>query len=62
MGLLSKETHRIPLAYCVLCNLKEVKAQKQKSPFRGCLKMPRCKASEIPRNEAYIEVRRSDEG
>jgi hypothetical protein len=21
-----------------------------------------CKASEIPRNEAYIEVRRSDEG
>jgi hypothetical protein len=22
----------------------------------------RCKASEIPRNEAYIEVRRNDEG
>jgi hypothetical protein len=29
---------------------------------RGCLKMRRCKACEIPRNEAYIGVRRSDEG
>ena len=30
--------------------------------FGGCLRMPRCKASEIPRNEAYMQVRRSDEG
>jgi hypothetical protein len=30
--------------------------------LRGRWKMSRCKASEIPRNEAYIEVRRSDEG
>jgi hypothetical protein len=28
---------------------------------KGCLKMLRCKASEISRNEAYIEVRLSDE-
>jgi hypothetical protein len=28
----------------------------------GWWKMSSCKASEIPRNEAYIEVRRSDEG
>ncbi len=27
----------------------------------GCAKMSRCKAHEILRNEAYIEVRRSDE-
>jgi hypothetical protein len=31
--------------------------------FTGiALLMSICKASEIPRNEAYIEVRRSDEG
>ena len=29
--------------------------------YKGCLKMPRCKASEISRNEAYTEVRRNDE-
>jgi hypothetical protein len=28
----------------------------------GCWKMLRCKASEIFRNEAYLSVRRSDEG
>jgi len=28
----------------------------------GCSKMPRCKAPEILRNEAYLEVRRNDEG
>ncbi|MEW6444086.1 MAG: DNA polymerase III subunit alpha [bacterium] len=28
----------------------------------GCSKMPRCKAREVPRNEAYISVRRSDPG
>ncbi len=28
--------------------------------LRGWLKTPICKASEIPRNEAYIEVRRND--
>ena len=30
--------------------------------LRGWGKMASCKASEIPRSEAYIEVRRSDEG
>ena len=30
--------------------------------YGGCLKMSKCKASEIPRNEAYETVRRSDEG
>jgi hypothetical protein len=30
--------------------------------LRGWWKTSICKASEIPRNEAYIEVRRSDEG
>jgi hypothetical protein len=30
--------------------------------LRGCWKMSICKAFEIPRNEAYREVRRSDEG
>jgi hypothetical protein len=28
----------------------------------GCSKMSRCKAPEIPKSEAYIEVRRNDEG
>jgi hypothetical protein len=28
----------------------------------GCSKMPRCKAPEILRNEAYLDVRRNDEG
>jgi len=30
--------------------------------LRSCRKMSRSKASEIPRSEAYKEVRRSDEG
>ncbi|MGD9073814.1 MAG: hypothetical protein PVJ69_01260 [Desulfobacteraceae bacterium] len=30
--------------------------------LRGWWKMSKCKASEILRNEAYIKVRRSDEG
>ncbi len=28
----------------------------------GCSKMPRCKAPEILRSEAYLDVRRNDEG
>ena len=32
-----------------------------KKIFSGCSKMPRCKAPEIPRSEAY-RVRRNDEG
>ena len=32
------------------------------SIFAGCSKMPRCKAPEILRNEAYLDVRRNDEG
>ena len=32
------------------------------SIFAGCSKMPRCKAPEILRNEAYSDVRRNDEG
>jgi hypothetical protein len=32
------------------------------SPFAGCLKMLRCKASEILWSEAYRPVRRNDEG
>jgi hypothetical protein len=34
----------------------------KKSPFPGCSKMARCKAPEILRNEAYLAVRRNDEG
>jgi hypothetical protein len=34
----------------------------KKSLFAGCSKMPRCKAPEILRSEAYIKVRRNDEG
>ena len=30
--------------------------------FMGCSKMPRCKAPEILRSEAYLEVRRNEEG
>jgi hypothetical protein len=30
--------------------------------FSGCSRMPRCKAPEILRNEAYLEVRRNNEG
>jgi hypothetical protein len=30
--------------------------------FAGCSKMPRRKASEILRKEAYLDVRRNDEG
>ncbi len=34
-----------------------------KKPFlAGCSKMPRCKAPEIMRSEAYFDVRRNDEG
>ena len=32
----------------------------KKSFSSGCSKMPRCKAPEILRNEAYLEVRRND--
>jgi len=34
----------------------------EKVNFSGCSKMPRCKAPEILRNEAYLDVRRNDEG
>jgi hypothetical protein len=30
--------------------------------YSGCSKISRCKAREILRNEAYIQVRRNDEG
>ena len=30
--------------------------------FSGFSKMPRCKAPEVLRNEAYLDVRRNDEG
>ena len=30
--------------------------------FAGCSKKPRCKAPETLRNEAYLDVRRNDEG
>jgi hypothetical protein len=30
--------------------------------FQGCSKMPRCKAPEILRSEAYLQVRCNDEG
>jgi hypothetical protein len=29
--------------------------------YSGCSKMSRCKAPEIPKSEAYMEVRRNDE-
>ena len=32
----------------------------KKSTLIGCSKMPRCKAPEILRSEAYLEVRRND--
>ena len=34
----------------------------KKSFFSDCSKMPRCKAPEILRSEAYLDVRRNDEG
>ena len=34
----------------------------KKTLFAGCSKMPRCKAPEILRSEAYMRVRRNDEG
>ena len=34
----------------------------KKSFSAGCSKMPRCKAPEILRSEAYLDVRRNDEG
>jgi len=34
----------------------------KKSFFAGRSKMLRCKAPEILRNEAYLDVRRNDEG
>ncbi len=34
----------------------------KKSSFAGCSKMPRCKAPKILRSEAYLAVRRNDEG
>jgi hypothetical protein len=34
----------------------------EKKIFSGCSKMPRCKAPEILRSEAYLEVRRNNEG
>ena len=34
----------------------------KKSLFAGCSKRPRCKAPKILRSEAYLEVRRNDEG
>jgi hypothetical protein len=33
-----------------------------KASFSGCSKRARCKAPEILRSEAYLEVRRNDEG
>jgi len=33
----------------------------KKSSSAGCSKMPRCKAPEILRSEAYLDVRRNDE-
>jgi len=30
--------------------------------YSGCSKISRCKAREILRNEAYLQVRRNDEG
>jgi len=34
----------------------------KKSFFSDCSKMPRCKTPEILRSEAYLDVRRNDEG
>ena len=34
----------------------------KKSFFPDCSKMARCKAPEILRSEAYLDVRRNDEG
>ena len=34
----------------------------KKSSFAGCSKMPRCKAPKILRSDAYLKVRRNDEG
>jgi hypothetical protein len=39
-----------------------LKSDYKKLTSRGRWKMSSCKASEIPRNEAYVRVRRSDEG
>ncbi len=34
----------------------------KESFLAGCSKIPRCKAPEILRSEAYLDVRRSDKG
>ena len=39
-----------------------INSLRKNSIFTGCSKRSRYKAPEIPRNEAYIEVRRNDEG
>ena len=39
-----------------------ISRMRKNSFFTGCSKRSRYKAPEIPRKEAYIEVRRNDEG
>jgi hypothetical protein len=34
----------------------------KQTSFAGCSKTYRCKATEIPRSEAYMKVRRNDKG
>jgi len=42
--------------------LKNTSRLLKKSRVAGCSKTSRCKAPEILRSEAYMEVRRNDEG
>jgi hypothetical protein len=52
----------IKISVSQLLGFKPVAAQQPiKHFFNGGSKLPRCKASEIVKNEAYFPVRRSDE-
>ncbi|MEW6442126.1 MAG: vitamin B12 dependent-methionine synthase activation domain-containing protein [bacterium] len=55
-------TDRVPCPYCAKRECPYRRDGRKSSSSRACSKKPRCKAREVPRNEAYIPVRRSDEG
>jgi hypothetical protein len=45
-----------------ISRISEINRLLKKSSFPGCSKRARCKAPEILRSEAYLAVRRNDEG
>jgi hypothetical protein len=50
------------LIYAMLYALCFILSACEKTLFPDCSKMPRCKAPEILRSEAYLDVRRNNEG